>query len=106
MGKLFSSMEGLMRGDILFISYDGEGVRATHTRNSHQERCGIIGWVLNIGGFSGAGDDGTPTTQHGRKKKAPEVTAVGFRDINFNTKKEGGHLLSRIALQYHRRSRA
>ena len=25
MGKLFSSMGGLMRGDILFISYDGEG---------------------------------------------------------------------------------
>ena len=46
------------------------------------------------------------TRRHGRKKKAPEVTPVGFRDINFNTKKEGGHLLSRIALQYHRRSRA
>ena len=69
------------------------------------ERCGIIGWVLNIEGFSGAGDDGTPD-QTDAKKKAPEVTAVGFRDINFNTKKEGGHLLSRIALQYHRRSRA
>ena len=57
-----------------------------------------------MGGFLGAGGDGTPDQTDA--KKAPEVTAVGFRDINFNTKKEGGHLLSRIALQYHRRSRA
>ena len=104
MGKLFSSMGGLMRGDILFIPCDGEGcerlIPGTPTRAMRHYRLST-----KYRGLLGAGGDGTPD-QTDAKKKAPEVTPVGFRDINFNTKKEGGHLLSRIALQYHRRSRA
>ena len=94
-----------MRGDILFIPCDGEGcerlIPGTPTRAMRHYRLS----TKYRGLFGRRGrwhTDHTTRTQ----KKAPEVTAVGFRDINFNTKKEGGHLLSRIALQYHRRSRA
>ena len=92
-----------MRGDILFISYDGEGcerlIPGTPTRAMRHYRLS----TKYRGLF---GRRGRWYTDHTDVKKAPEVTPVGFRDINFNTKKEGGHLLSRIALQYHRRSRA
>ena len=92
-----------MRGDILFIPCDGEGcerlISGTPTRAMRHYRLS----TKYKGLFGRRGRWHTDQTD---AKKAPEVTPVGFRDINFNTKKEGGHLLSRIALQYHRRSRA
>ena len=92
-----------MRGDILFIPCDGEGcerlISGTPTRAMRHYRLS----TKYRGLFGRRGRWHTDQTD---AKKAPEVTPVGFRDINFNTKKEGGHLLSRIALQYHRRSRA
>ena len=92
-----------MRGDILFIPCDGEGcerlIPGTSTRAMRHYRLS----TKYKGLFGRRGRWHTDDTD---SKKAPEVTPVGFRDINFNTKKEGGHLLSRIALQYHRRSRA
>ena len=94
-----------MRGDILFIPCDGEGcerlIPGTPTRAMRHYRLSTKYRGL-LGRRGRWHTDHTTRTQ----KKAPEVTPVGFRDINFNTKKEGGHLLSRIALQYHRRSRA
>ena len=104
MGKLFSSMGGLCAAiycsSLAMVrgasdSYQELPPRAMrHYRLSTKYR----------GLFGRRGQWHTDDTD--AKKKAPEVTPVGFRDINFNTKKEGGHLLSRIALQYHRRSRA
>ena len=75
-----------MRGDILFIPCDGEGcerlIPGTPTRAMRHYRLST-----KYRGLFGRRGRWHTCTDETDAKKAPEVTPVGFRDKNLNTKK-------------------